>query len=572
MDYQKPFSVHDGVITDKNGHPVRLFGVNYYMPFNHNYVNIHEIGRDPFRAIDRDLHDLRTLGVDFLRLHLFDREISDMDGTLIENEHLRLLDYLIDRAAQMGFFMMITGMAWWNSVEVQTRVTERYAYWTIGDNQAFGFSNFLPKYCMIWHEELMQAQERYLDGLFSHKNAFSGLTMAEYGHIVAIEVLNEPEYPTIRHIRALQHAAPQKSTTLLGREELRLLARYGEWLDGKPDTDDNAHDFCVCLIDRYIRRMFSLVDKYFNGQVLKTHIYYGYEDPAIGALLRQAPIDCISVAGYCEGSFDSAHVTRNLLPDAKAWLKRFSPLRDLGKGLIAYEFNFQSTLQGYSLPAIACAMAALGVQMAAYFTYTPVDLGEYNPGWLVHPLNLYYTPSRAASFTAAGLVFRAMRAGDPLPDGEESWQTGALMVDSRTDAVVWQKDGLFLHSAEYDGEIPPETNRLVGRFSSPWIRYDGNGLYELSLDGLSARLTVRPDCAILSDPFRGKAFSHMANRYVNVNRESAVFRLREGGHPMTVTIPGLCLIRVWDERGSIPVAEGTFQAAPGEYLLSFEPA
>ena len=52
MKYQTPFHVQSGVILDAAGKTVRLFGVNYYAPFNHNYYNIAELGKDHYRAVD----------------------------------------------------------------------------------------------------------------------------------------------------------------------------------------------------------------------------------------------------------------------------------------------------------------------------------------------------------------------------------------------------------------------------------------------------------------------------------------------------------------------------------------
>ncbi len=70
MHYQTPFHVHSGVIQDADGQIVRLFGVNYYAPFNHNYYNIAELGKDHYRAVDEDFRHCRELGVRFIRIHI----------------------------------------------------------------------------------------------------------------------------------------------------------------------------------------------------------------------------------------------------------------------------------------------------------------------------------------------------------------------------------------------------------------------------------------------------------------------------------------------------------------------
>ena len=46
MQYTTPFKVINGTIYDAGGRTVRLFGVNYYAPFNHNFYNILELGKD----------------------------------------------------------------------------------------------------------------------------------------------------------------------------------------------------------------------------------------------------------------------------------------------------------------------------------------------------------------------------------------------------------------------------------------------------------------------------------------------------------------------------------------------
>lgn len=69
--------------------------MNYYMPFNHNYINVSDKGIDHIAAIDRDIRDFKRLGIQFVLMHLYDREISDMYGNIMENDHLRVFDNLI---------------------------------------------------------------------------------------------------------------------------------------------------------------------------------------------------------------------------------------------------------------------------------------------------------------------------------------------------------------------------------------------------------------------------------------------------------------------------------------------
>ena len=62
MAYQTPFQVSNGTIFDAEGKKVHLFGVNYYAPFNHNFYNILELGKDHFKAVDEDFRHFAELG------------------------------------------------------------------------------------------------------------------------------------------------------------------------------------------------------------------------------------------------------------------------------------------------------------------------------------------------------------------------------------------------------------------------------------------------------------------------------------------------------------------------------
>ena len=53
MKFTPPFQVQDGVIYDREGRKVKLWGVNYYAPFNHNYYNIAELVVVVEPAVDR---------------------------------------------------------------------------------------------------------------------------------------------------------------------------------------------------------------------------------------------------------------------------------------------------------------------------------------------------------------------------------------------------------------------------------------------------------------------------------------------------------------------------------------
>jgi hypothetical protein len=67
---------------------VSLFGVNYTTPFAYSYRAHKRLGISLKKAIDLDVAHMARLDLDAFRVHVWDREISDGEGNLLENEHL----------------------------------------------------------------------------------------------------------------------------------------------------------------------------------------------------------------------------------------------------------------------------------------------------------------------------------------------------------------------------------------------------------------------------------------------------------------------------------------------------
>ena len=80
-----------------NGEEVSYYGTNYTVPFAYSYRALGYLGRDRREAIDRDIYHIARLGLNAFRLHLWDAELADSEGNLLDNDHLDLLDYMISR-------------------------------------------------------------------------------------------------------------------------------------------------------------------------------------------------------------------------------------------------------------------------------------------------------------------------------------------------------------------------------------------------------------------------------------------------------------------------------------------
>lgn len=173
-------SVDAGVMRWRDdGGEVTLFGVNYYAPFYKDYAGLVRKGLDVERVIDTDLLHIRRLGLDCVRVHVFDCQISDGDGHLTDNEHLRLFDYLVARCATDGLRLVLTPIAWWKESS---------------EKGTLGFSARWKMSEMTGDRASWSIQCRYLREFGEHVNRYTGRRLADEPAVVAFELINEPRY------------------------------------------------------------------------------------------------------------------------------------------------------------------------------------------------------------------------------------------------------------------------------------------------------------------------------------------------------------------------------------------
>ena len=89
--------------------------MNYTVPFAYGYRSHKALGIDIEKAIDADVYHMARLGLDAFRVHVWDVEISDSLGNLLENEHLRLFDYLVKKLKEHNIKILITPIAFWGN-------------------------------------------------------------------------------------------------------------------------------------------------------------------------------------------------------------------------------------------------------------------------------------------------------------------------------------------------------------------------------------------------------------------------------------------------------------------------
>src|ERR1700704_3442037 len=150
----------------KDNTEASFFGTNYTVPFAYGYRSHKALGIDIEKAIDQDVYHFARLSLDAFRVHVWDVEISDSLGNLLENEHLRLFDYLISKLKERNIKILLTPIAFWGNGYPEK------------DEKTNGFSSVYGKGNSVVLEAPIRAQENYLQQIVKHINPYTKLSYA----------------------------------------------------------------------------------------------------------------------------------------------------------------------------------------------------------------------------------------------------------------------------------------------------------------------------------------------------------------------------------------------------------
>lgn len=420
-----------------------FFGVNYTLPFAHAYRAMGYLGVDRKSAIDRDVYHLARLGINAYRIHLWDVELSDGEGNLLENEHLDLMDYLIYKLQERGIRTLIT---------LQTNFGNGYPE---RDEPTGGYTYRYEKCTVHRDADAIAAQERYAAGLMRHVNPYTGNAYKDEPFIVGFEVNNEPCH------------------TGTVDETRRYIDRMVGALRGagckKPLFYNVSH----------------------NGQVVEAY----YATSVQGTTYQWYPIGLVS--GYTRRG--------NFLPFVDSYRIPFSHLKGFDKkARLVYEFDPADILYTYMYPATVRTFRAAGFQWMTQFAYDPIDMAAYNTEYQTHYLNVSYTPGKAVGLMIAAEVAQAVGRGESFGTYPADTLFRDFRVSYAQDLSELNNGELFYYSNTTQTQ-PKDAVRLraiAGCGSSPVVRYEGTGIYWIDrLDEGVWRLEVMPDVVQAGDPF-----------------------------------------------------------------------
>jgi len=439
------------VLVDKNGimrwsdnqREATFFGVNYTLPFAHAFRAAAYLGIDRKKAIDQDVYHFARLGFNAYRIHLWDVEISDAKGNLLENEHLDLLDYLISKLKERNIRVIITA---------QTNFGNGYPE----RNQATGAYSYNYDKCSIHkNPEAIAIQEKYIAALVKHINKYSGKAYQDDPTIVGFEINNEP-----------CHSGTQEETRNYINSMLDALKQAGNC---KPVFYNVSHNL-------------QQEEAYFSTNIQGT-TYQWYPTGLVSGNTRKG----------------------NFLPDVDEYPIPFSDVKGFDKkAKLVYEFDPADLLYSYMYPAIVRSFRTAGFQWITQFAYDPMFMAWANTEYQTHFLNLAYTPGKALSMKIAAEAAYSLPRNKSYGIYPADTVFGDFRVSYKKDLSELNSPAKFYYSNNTQS-IPVEASRLesvAGVGSSPLVSYEGTGAYFIDkLEEGLWRLELMPDAVQVCDPF-----------------------------------------------------------------------
>jgi len=508
--------VKDGVWyqTGADGKPeeVALFGANYSLPFAFGYRSVKAMGLSHQDAIRMDVAHLARLGVTAYRIHLWDRLISDRDGNLLNNEHLKLFDFLLSELKRYNIKAVVTPIGWWGSG------------YPAPDPIEPGFSVLYSKNQMNEKADAIKAQQRYLAQLMAHQN-LDGVPYAKDPNILAFELFNEPKH-----------------------------------------ADAGA-------VTGYVNDLIKVMR---DAGVTKPLFYNSSEQgnwPEFAKALCESNIDGVSFQWYPTGLLKFSSLQSNVLGSVAQYHNPFENVAACaGKARMIYEFDAADVTAPVLYPAMARSFRSAGFQWATQFAYDPALLAASNAEYNTHYLNLLYTPAKAISFLIAGEVFRNLPRGADTGVYPASNQFGGAALNTTLDPAnglaLLNNGSRYYHSNSTD-TAPVDTAKLehiAGVGSSPLVQYQGSGAYFLDKqqDGLW-QLEVYPDATQLDDPHQNSSLKREAVRLSASQRD---IRLKLADLGQSFVLQRADGQQAQAQNGTVSVQPGRYVVAKNTALLA----
>ncbi len=498
------FLDHSGVLRWKDTHKEpSFFGVNYTVPFAFDYRMLKQMGTNPEKEIDEDVYQLSRLGFNAFRVHVWDTEVSDSLGNFVDNEHAKLLDYLLWELKRHGIKAILTPMNLYNNGYPQR------------PTKTAGFANYISKGAAPNNPKYWPVMERYLKEFVNHVNPYTGLSYKNDPDIIAVEILNEPDQAkttkgTIKFVNALASAI-----------------RSTGW---------------------------------------KKPVFYNLSqaNETYALAITKANIDGGSFQWYPAGLVRGHELRGNYLPYVDKYVIPYRTNNRFKKmAKMIYEFSSADELHSYIYPVMARSFRTAGFQWATQFTYTPLAIAYCNTDYQTHYLNLAYTPSKALSMLIASKVFHETPLYKRFGSYPADTAFGDFYVSYHQNLSVMNADTAFYYTNNTNTQPrnAGDLRHIAGVGTSPVVNFKGRGVYFLDkLQNGVWRLEVMPDAVHVRDPFERPS----PDRYVTyIEWMKHIMRISLPNLGESFSVKGLNKGNDYNTEAQ----NGSFTIQPGSYLL-----
>jgi hypothetical protein len=383
---------------------------------------------------------MARLDLDLYRVHVWDTEISDTTGNLINNDHLKLFDFAISEMKKRGIRFIITPIAYWGNG------------WPEKDETTPGFSHKYGKNECLTNINAIEAQANYLEQFINHINPYTGKAYKEEPFVIGFEICNEPHH----------NESAEKVTAFINK----MVSAMRKTGCTKPIFYNMSHSI-------------HLANAYLNANIQ-------------GGTFQWYPSNLVA----------NHKISGNFLPYVKSYTIPFADnpkFRKMAK--IVYEFDPADVESNIMYPAMAQTFRETGMQLAAQFAYDAMCWAQYNTNYGTHFMNLAYAPQKAISLKIASAVFHNVPMYKKYSSKE---QFDGFRISYAEDLAEYVTNEKFFYTNNTSSQPSDlsKLKEIAGYGSSPIIKYSGSGAYFLDkLDNGLWRLEIMPDVYWTDDPY-----------------------------------------------------------------------
>lgn len=486
-NFPQKMQVVKGVLRTTDGAEVCLWGSNFQPNLFWEYkFRMEHLGfsksLDTMKQLcDDGLKDMKQMRCTVIRCHLTPSDFTDAAGNLVENMWLDMLGYMIAKAREYRIYVYITFI---NQMDF-TLIEESFVANATREE-------------WIFDPHVVEATHNYVRQLMNYKNPYSGLYLKDDMTIAVWGLINEPEYLTYAQMMS----------------DNRKKAAFKDWLElsDHPWNDVYYGKYREEIVRTYIDELHDLLRDVGAEQPVVWNCNWPRMIDGRSDVFRAVATSKADAVSFClypgqddvgdpfvDNPVDTS--SKNYLPYLKHCYEDYLHLGWLrseqfaSKAKLVYEFEtMYNATSSYLHPAIAKLFRSLGVQMATMWTHTFNHYAPYQGG--SHVLNLRTTPKKAASYIIAGEVFRSLPRNFEFELSDQTEDVfGDFALSFDKDLSVSRANNTFMHSGDIACcplELTGTPKQIVGYGNSPYVEYEGTGLYFINVLDESVEVELLP--------------------------------------------------------------------------------